>query len=101
MVLFYSPIVKINLEHIKKVAKMLHKHKHLILNRFKADGRLSSGALGKKNKQINNISPVGAIYLVEQLGFKYIMPTAFMFVYSISTIFFVSFVPLCEKKLFQ
>ncbi len=36
-------------------------------------------------KQINNISPVGTIYLAEQLGFKYIMPTAFMFVYSIST----------------
>ena len=45
MLLLYSPIVKINLEHIKKVAKMLRKHKHLILNWFKADGRLSSGTV--------------------------------------------------------
>ena len=41
MLLFYSPIVKINLS----VAKMLRKHKHLILNWFKADGRLSSGTV--------------------------------------------------------
>ena len=41
----YSPIVKINQEPIEKVAKMLRKHKHLILNWFKADGRLSSGTV--------------------------------------------------------
>ncbi len=45
MLLLYSPIVKINLEPMKKVAKMLRKHKHLILNWFKADGRLSSGTV--------------------------------------------------------
>ncbi len=37
--------LKTNLEHIKKVAKMLRRHKHLILNWFKADGRLSSGTV--------------------------------------------------------
>ena len=34
-----------NLEPMKKVAKMLRKHKPLILNWFKAKGRLSSGAV--------------------------------------------------------
>ena len=37
--------IKTNLEHIKKAAKMLLKHKHLILNWFKADSRLSSGTV--------------------------------------------------------
>ena len=45
MALFYSPIVKVNQDHIKKVAKWLRKHKHLILDRFKADGRFSSGTV--------------------------------------------------------
>jgi transposase len=37
--------LKTNLEPMKKVAKMLQRHKQSILNWFKADGRLSSGAV--------------------------------------------------------
>ena len=37
--------LKTNLEPMKKVAKMLCNHKQLILNWFKADGRLSSGTV--------------------------------------------------------
>lgn len=37
--------LKTNLEPMKKVAKMLRNHKQLILNWFKADGRLSSGTV--------------------------------------------------------
>ena len=44
-----------------------------------------------ENKQRSRISPVGTIYLVAQLGFKYIMPTAFMFVES--SYFYQYFVP--------
>ncbi len=40
-----------NLKPMKKVAKMLRKHKKLILNWFRADGELSSGAVeGLNNK---------------------------------------------------
>ena len=45
MLLFYSPIVKINLKPMKKGAKTLRKHKHLILHRFKAYSRFSSGTV--------------------------------------------------------
>lgn len=38
-----------DLEPMKKVAKMLHKHKPLILNWFKAKGRLSSGSVEGMN----------------------------------------------------
>ena len=36
---------KTNLEPMKKVAKTLRKHKHLIRNWFKVDGKLSSGTV--------------------------------------------------------
>ena len=39
-----------DLEPMKKVARMLNKHKPMIINWFKAKGRLSSGAVNLKAK---------------------------------------------------